>query len=257
MKALLSVVIGVLFAGACIAFGINDELRMGELSGSVVMTEKEKPLPGATVMLRQLDEPTGTYHSFKTLKTDESGAFDFGRLPAGAYSIESYAKAHSADEIKFSVREGEATNYIVRVKPGEPYLRVFAAKHVFLPQAKPELTIEGFGQDPNLSITLFKVDFNKVVAGGGLQSVLQTAWRWDDGIRTEDPTVYKTLETETRPIARRDVEGAYVEAVNLDALPSGMYWVSARAGTSLRSGTYVLVSNIALVTKRNGKDVHA
>lgn len=256
MKALLSFVVGILFAGLLVAFGINDEIRVGGLRGTVVMTESDKPLPGATVTLRQLDEPTGTYHSFKTVTSDESGEFDFGRLPAGSYSIESYAKAHSAKETKFSVREGEVTDYTVRVEPGEPYLRVFTAKHVYLPQAEPELTIEGFGQEPNLAITLYKVDFDKVVAGGGLQSVLQTAWRWDDGIRTEDPSVYKTLQTETRPIERRDVEGAYVETVNLDALPSGMYWVSARAGKSLRSGTYLLVSDIALVTKRSDKTIH-
>jgi uncharacterized protein YfaS (alpha-2-macroglobulin family) len=256
MKALLSFVIGTIFAGMLIAFGINDEVRLGSLEGTVLMTENNKHLPGATVILRQLNEATGTYHSFKTIKSDDQGAFDFGRVPAGSYSVESYAKAHSADEAKFSVREGEAKNYTVRMEPGEPYLRVFAPKHVYLPQAKPELTVEGFGQDPDLKITLFKVDFNKVVAGGGLQSVLQTAWRWDDGIRTEDPTVYKQLKTETRPIDRRDVEGAYVEAVNLDALPSGMYWISARTGKSLRSGTYVLVSNIALVTKRVNREIH-
>ena len=255
MKALLSIVIGIVFAGALVAFGINDEIRLGSLHGTVVMTENNKPLPGATVILRQLDEPTGTYHSFKTIKSDAAGEFDFGRVPAGFYSVESYAKAHSANETKFSVREGEATNYTVRTEPGEPYLRVFAPKHVYLPKAEPELTVEGFGQDPNLEITLFKVDFNKVVAGGGLQSVLQTAWRWDDGIRTEDPAVYKQLKTETRPIDRRDVEGAYVEAINLDAMPSGMYWISARAGKSLRSGTYVLVSNIALVTKRVNREI--
>ncbi|MEO7454449.1 MAG: MG2 domain-containing protein [Fimbriimonadales bacterium] len=257
MKALISLVVGILFAGALVAFSINDEVRLGRLNGSVVMTENSKTLPGATVALYRLNEPTGTYFLHETLETNGEGRFDFGTLPAGAYSISAYSKAHTAAETKFSVREGETTDYIVNAKPGEPYLRVFAAKHVFLPNAEPQLTIEGFGQDPDLTITLFKVDFNKVVAGGGLESVLRTAWRWDDGIRTEDPTVYKTLKTETRPIERRDVEGAYVESVNLDSLPSGMYWVSGKAGASLRSGTYILVSKIALVTKRVGKEVRA
>jgi hypothetical protein len=166
MKALASIVIGILFAGALIAFGINDEIRLGKLQGSVVMTENDKSLPGASVSLYRLDEPSGTYFHQRTMKTDDEGRFDFGTLRAGSYSITAYAKAHSADETKFSVREGETTDYVVNAKPGEPYIRVFAAKHVFLPNAEPELTIEGFGQDPDLKITLFKVDFNKVVRRG-------------------------------------------------------------------------------------------
>jgi uncharacterized protein YfaS (alpha-2-macroglobulin family) len=256
MKSLLSVIVGILFAGGLIAFGINDEIRLGSLQGTVVMTESQKALPGATVIVRRLDDPTGVYHSYNTVKTDDAGRFDLGAVPAGWYSIETYSKAHSSKEIKFTVREGEAKEQTILTEPGVPYLRVFAAKHVFLPQSEPELTIEGFGQDPSLDITLYKVDFNKVVAGGGLQAVLQTAWRWDDGIRNEDPSVYKQLSTEQRPIERRDIEGAYVEAVNLDALPSGMYWVSAKAGKSLRSGTYLIVSDLALVTKRNGNTLH-
>ncbi|MDQ2985534.1 MAG: MG2 domain-containing protein [Armatimonadota bacterium] len=255
MKTLLSIVFGLVFAGIMVAYGVRDEMRLGELRGSVYMTESERPLPGATVMLRRRSEP-GTYVQMRSIETDENGNFDFGRLPTGSYTIEAYAKAHSVDESVLSIREGDVTTMSLDAKPGAPYLRLFAAKHVFLPNAQPELTIEGFGQDPHLDITLFEVNVDKVIAGGGLQSILSTAWRWDDGIRTEDPAVFSALKSLDKPIERRDLEGAYVESLKLDALPSGMYWVSAKAGKSLSSGTYILVSDIALVTKKAGGKVH-
>ena len=255
MKSLLSIIFGVAFAGVLVAYGVRDEVRLGKLTGRVTMMENGKALPGATVMLRRSVDPSAGYMHIKSIKTGEGGQFNFGQLPTGSYTIEAYAKAHSVDESVFSVREGDTTNLDLDAKPGSPYLRAFSPKHVFLPKSQPELTVEGFGQDKNLEVTLFKVDLNKVVAAGGLQSILSSAWKWDEGLRTEDPAVFKTIKSKEIPIERRDVEGAYVETVKLETLPSGMYWVSTRAGRSLRSGSYFIVSEIALVTKRSGREL--
>lgn len=255
MKTLLSIIFGVVFAGILVAYGVRDEIRLGQFRGSVVMNENQKPLPGASVVLRHRTEP-GTYVHVRTIETDENGNFNFGQLPVGSYTVEAYAKAHAVNETVFSVREGDTTSLVIDAYPGDPYLRVFSAKHVFLPKAEPEMTIEGFGQDPEIEITLFKVNLDKVIKGGGLENILRTAWRWDDGIKTVDPDAFGRIRDEQLPIERRDLEGAYVETVTLDSLPSGMYWVSARAGKSLRSGTYIVVSDMAIVTKKVGTSVH-
>jgi len=255
MKTLLSILFGIVFAGILVAYGVRDEIRLGQLNGVVVMTENSKPLPGAMVTLRRRTQP-GTYTEVRTIETDDLGLFNFGQVPVGSYTVEAYAKAHSVKEVVLSVREGDTTALSLDAEPGAPYLRMFAAKHVFLPKAEPELTIEGFGQDAELGLTLYKVDVDKAIRRGGMEALLRTAWRWDDGIRTEDPSVFDAIKEEQMPVERRDMEGAYVETVHLDALPSGMYWVSARAGKSLRSGTYLMVSDLALVTKKVDQTIH-
>lgn len=256
MKTLLSALFGLVFAGVMIAYGIRDEVRLGQFNGMILMTENGRPLPGASVVLRRRSEP-GEYVTVRTIRTDDAGKFNFGQIPVGSYTVEAYAKAHDVKEVVFSVREGDTTTLTLDAKPGAPYLRMFAAKHVFLPNAKPELTVEGFGQSPEIELTLFKVNLDRVIKGGGLENILRTAWRWDNGVRTEDPTAFAKLKSESHPIERRDLEGAYVETINLDALPAGMYWISARVGKALQSGTYVTVSNLALVTKKVRGTVHA
>jgi uncharacterized protein YfaS (alpha-2-macroglobulin family) len=156
-------------------------------------------------------------------------------------------------ETKFTITEGTNAPISLELQPAKPYLRMSAGQHVFFTKERGSVYAEGFGFDDSIDVHIYAVNFNELASSGGLQSVLSASYRWNSGLNTENRNIFTPLEGIRHEIVRRDAEGAYVEDVGLPALGPGMYWVSAST-SSEESGTWVAISDVALILKKSGKD---
>ncbi|MBA3725641.1 MAG: hypothetical protein H0W86_04100 [Armatimonadetes bacterium] len=244
----------LLLVGVLMAVGVRDETPLGTLEGTAAMAENSKGLPGVTVVLRPQFEIPDWHTASKTTLTKGGGRFRFTNVPAGAYTIEAYAKAHAMKETKFAVVEGKNPDLGLELQPGAPHLKLNAAQHVFSTHERPTINVEGFGFDDRVALEIYSINLDRLIKGGGLQSMLSAAYRWSEGVKTDDRTVFAPKSSMNHTIIRRDAEGSFVEDITLPALGNGFYWVGA-ASSNLKSGTWVAVSDIALITKKSGRDI--
>lgn len=99
--------------------GADDSVDEQGLSGVVVgevatedggQSGEDVPIPGATLTLTPKDGSAA-----RTLKTDGSGAFDFGDLPVGSYAVRIEAEGYSATDLVEEVTAGTANQVKYRV----------------------------------------------------------------------------------------------------------------------------------------------
>jgi len=259
MKNLLSnrlvvAIFALTLAGVLVAVGVRDETPVGTLEGATTMSENSKGLPGVTVILRPQFEIPDWHRANKSIRSEEGGKFRFSNIPAGVYTVEAYAKAHAMKETKFTVVEGRNPALGLELQPGAPHLKLNAAQHMFSTQERPTVNVEGFGFDDEVSVGIYAINFDRLTKEGGLQSVLSAAYRWSDGVKTDDRAVFTPKSSVNHAIVRRDAEGSFVEDIELPNLGNGFYWVSA-ASSNLKSGIWIAVSDIALITKKAGREV--
>lgn len=231
------------------AIGVRDEVPLGSIEGVVFMAENSKPLAGATVILRPKFDIPDWHSSNRVLQTDKNGAFSIKNIPAGVYTIESYAKAHSMPETAVSIEEGKRIDFNLELSPSAPNLRLNAGQHIFTPNEEPSFTMSGFGSDDDIELSVYRINFDKLTAQGGLGKLLQASYNWNNGMDTSDRSIFQNPETFRHQITRRDVEGSFTEEPRLKQLAPGFYWVAA-SSANLRTGTWIAVSRIALVVKQ-------
>lgn len=242
-----AVIVAILVAAALLAFGAKDELPVASVTGVATMTEDGKPLPNATVILRPTFViPDRKYQSF-VKKAKEDGSFSFSNIPAGDYTVEAMAKAHTMAETKLAIKEGKS-EIPVSLKPNDPYLGLYDSQHVFLPNEEPQFVFDGFVKADAIDVTTYKINFTEIVRGGGLEQVIWSVGRWNKDVSTMDKGVFVPISNESLPITKRDVEGTFRETMNFKKLPKGFYWLSAKAG-STKAGAWLMVTDIALITK--------
>lgn len=237
---IVSVISAVLFG-----MGIRDDTPLSTVHG-VVILPNGKPMPKARVVLSPDFDIEGRIPPTKTIRTDSEGKFILKRIPSGSYHIEVVTKAHSLDIPFKNIEEGE-NELNLKLEPSDPFLEVNITQHVFLPGEEPKIFFEGFDPTKELRLKIYEIRFDKIVEAGDLESVLWPVGRWGKTIPDNDPSFEKLREIE-QPITHRDIEGVFQEEFRLPPLSHGFYWIEADTGL-LRNGTYILVSEIALVTK--------
>lgn len=254
----LSFLGGLVACGALMAYGVSEEVPIGSLSGKVTMKENGRPLPGAMVTVAPIykGEPDSPIR-IRRAETDKDGNFTVKNLVAGDYLVTLSGRAHEMGDHPVRVEEGKRTEKTFPLPPIKPYLEVYASQHVFTPEETPKFTVKGFFEKGDLAFTAYKLDIQKVVAQGTLYSALSPLANPDYRTgKRKDPATMGTKVGTWSQSPQRDIEGVFVEGAQTSAMKEGLYWLDIRGG-GLQSGTWVVISKIALVGKRMQGDALA
>jgi len=249
---LTSLLLSILVLGAVWSFGITTEVPVGGLKGVVVMDPSGKPLPNAEVIAYPTFEAPEDTRGSWTTRTNEKGEFAFKSLPAGLYNINAYGKIHTnQDRLAAFVQEGKTERLVVKTTRNSADLDLHANQRVFLPTEKPDLMLSGYTDEAKVKFQIFQVPYDSVFQKRSPENLVRslTANRNDtDPAKTAG---LKTAYEETRELTRKDVEGHFVEQVQLAEQPEGLYLVKAEVGKEIKYA-WITVTKIAMVTKSQG-----
>ncbi len=241
---------GLVFCCFLLGYGVTQEVPLGQLGGRVMMEENDKPLPEALVTFtpmsdidREVIRPRYTY-------TKADGAFSIRSVPAGAYEMEISAKHHTLKSRFVWVAEGKLTDLsAIKMAPAEPYLNLYASQRVFTPEEKPHVELHGFGTEGAVNVEVLKLNLDAVAKTGGLQDAL---YPLKDAAKI-DKKVATSVQMTKHEVTKRDIEGAFIENVQLPQLGEGFYFIRVSSGKQ-RAATYLNITRIAMITKSSGRD---
>jgi alpha-2-macroglobulin len=249
---LLSLCLG---AGVCVALlaaSVTEEIRLGNLRGTVTMKENGKRLENAWVTLHYIGGGAEATKKYRRYQTEKDGTFQADRIPAGVYTIEASAKAHNLKRQSIVIEEGNTNTRDLVLEPKEPELELYASQRVFTPGDRASFQISGFHPATKATIHYYKLDLNQIVAKGGLSRLLYSFSRpGNEG--GSDPSKSSTTSDQLDKDLEKDVEGVFTQPIDLPLLSEGFYYVRCSVG-QLSKATYLNISKIGLVTKTTGKD---
>lgn len=246
-RGALGLLAGIPLCAALLAYGVTEQVPVGGIQGHATMSENGKALPKAQLILspKRYDDPN---LPTKRIRTKADGSFSFRNVPAGIYTLEASAKAHSMKPMLVEIKEGKPAEAEIHMTPVEPFLDLYASQRVFTPGEQSSIDIVAFAKESKLEVRAFRLDLDKIAAKGALTDLLQSYARFghEGGI---DPKLdsAETLNFD-RDLTQRDIEGVANEKVELKGLKEGFYWVDCAIGAN-RRGTYLNISKIGMVAK--------
>ena len=251
--------LAIIFIGGMLAYAILQETPVGSLTGRVVAQETGHPLE-ATVRLAQVSDPENQLYERQSAK---DGSFSFTNIPVGDYSLAINSKVHSLQPVVVSIEESKVNNINVDLVPAASELGLYVHQHIFTLDERPQVTCRGFVQQDGLQLKLYKVDLNAflVDSGGSIEKMLgvrsydYSSDRWSKVNLNQYKTLSEVHSTFV-PITTRDVEGVFVQRVDLPALPPGLYLASIKADSIQKLG-WIMVTKLGLITKTVGSDILA
>lgn len=268
LSALLSIVVATAAALFLIGYGVTEEVPVGALQGTVVMAENGRPLPGAFLTMTEMtlpglndaDEwggelPSTTHH----FQADKNGRFHLHRVMAGIYRLEVSSKAHSLPKKFVTISEGGTQDLVLSAEPKSPDLELHASQRVYTPGEVPAVHASGFmpqgktaAQQPKMSVSIYHLDFDKVIKEGGMYNALAPLARSDENKPKDPSTMGSLLKTYAAPPSSLDAEGTFVENLPMTSLPEGLYWVQCKLN-DLSRGVWLSVTKIAMVVKHTDR----
>lgn len=245
-----SLLLGVALCLFLLGNGITREVPLGSIRGTARMSENGKGLAGARIILRPQFVVEGMAKS-RELIAQSDGRFALTNIPAGDYTVEASARAHSLGETRVSISEGRATAIELALEPSEPYLELSANRHVFTADEEPSFVLSGFVDEPEASIKIYKATDEQIIAAGGISGVFDPVASWNSKAEAGLANFGKPVQTLAHKIDSLDPEGVFNSYVNLPAMPNGVYWVEVRMGPK-RKGMYLNVTSLSVVVKTAG-----
>ncbi len=267
-----AILVAVVCIFALLAIAISQETSIGALRGKVIIQENGNPI-SVPVHLTPLFQTDGGRPRYETTSTRD-GSFSFRNLPVGYYKLEITAKAHYISPVDIAISEGKTTNIEVELAPEPPSLDLLVHQHIFTPDERPQITCKGFVPSDDLAVRIYRVDLNSflVESSGDLQSLLGGRSYYDESgppvILDGNPalTLAKSLLV---PIKTRDLEGVFIQRINLPRLAPGLYVTEVNVGglqrvdlsgdkaDNLQRLGWVMVTSLGLITKSAGSDTLA
>ncbi len=246
LPGLASLGLGIVFCILLFAYGVTQEVPIGQLEGTVILAETGKPLPEAEVGLSVKGDDNARD---RYVTADKKGHFRFRNLKVGEYIINVSAQEHHAKGHLVVVLEGRTIKVSLKLDPNEPYLKMYASQRVWIPGDIPQLEMHGFRTSEKVHVEVDRVAFQELIGGGRFNQVV-TALRTQDGFSV--PATFakfssREIEFEHK-VKNKDSEGAFVEPLSIPNLPEGFYWIRC-SGNGVKGAAYINVSHIALVTK--------
>jgi uncharacterized protein YfaS (alpha-2-macroglobulin family) len=252
-SGILTLGIAALAAAVLIGLGVTQEVPRGTVTGLVTFGSQNRPLPGATVSVQAMSAQgsTGQEVTEKTwfeATTDADGRFRVNNVPTGVYRVMAYGKAHRAKSTGVLVQEGQEAKLDVKLVADSPRIDLYVSQKVWTPDETPRFETSGFLEEDAVQLSVHRVKPEAIQSAGRIQAVLSPLAyaMFPAGDRLLRQSTER-VSTETVSL-NQDVEGTFVQPVNLKSLPEGIYWIECR-GRSVRRGAYFMVTRIALVTK--------
>jgi len=247
---------GVIACGALLANGVTQEVPRGSMRGTITFAENGKVFPGALVTLSPMFATQDQNARTRVVACDKEGRFEIRNLVAGAYTVSVSAQAHTAPDRHFLIEEGKTLDTPIPLAPMSHYVDIYAEQRVFTSSEQAEMKVKGFVEADKLELKVFKLDFDKVVKEGSLFDALAPLRGYYNRPAKDPRKLGVQTSSEEHSLANRDAEGVFIENLKFPALKPGFYWVKCSAG-DIGSGTWLNVTDIALVTKEVGGNVTA
>ncbi|AIE84482.1 MG2 domain-containing protein [Fimbriimonas ginsengisoli] len=248
MKRAVGLLIGALFCGVLLSYGVTEEVPVGRVSGHLTMKENGKPLADAVVTLSLIGAPEEERPRAKGVETKADGTFAFPPLPAGPYNLDISANEHHLKRQVVMVEEGKVQTLSLEATPNDPHLSLYASQRVFTPDETPKIELQGFVRSDEVKIAVYRLDVAKIAAKGGLQETLSPLAGPNAGDVRHLYEAGERVADLSHRIVKRDAEGAFIEPLTVGKLAEGFYFITCTAGDK-RASTAINVSNLALVTK--------
>ncbi|MCC7101570.1 MAG: carboxypeptidase regulatory-like domain-containing protein [Fimbriimonadaceae bacterium] len=254
----LALAVLVALAAALLAYGVTTEVPIGSVKGQVTMTENGLPLPHAAVIIRPKTNDDLQTARVRYFRTDENGRFSLVGIPAGLYEVEVSATAHTLQKTARSllVEEGKTKSVNLPIDPIPQYLELYASQHVFSPNEIANVQIHGFVRSDTLDMRLYQVSTEQVIREKGLYNVLSPMAQKKGKVNAP------ILRESSWKVKPDDAEGTFKVSMPFESLDPGIYYVQFSAppfekkGEPEVRGTYLLISDLALVAKRAKDKVH-
>ena len=249
MKGILSVLVGLVFAGILMVFGITQDVPRGQISGRVTMKENGRGLARARVVLTSVGDLSDSITEPRVIRTREDGSFSARSIPAGQYRVEVSAKAHSIKRKIVAIEEGKVTTEDLPLAPNEPYLQVYQSQRVWTPSETPQVELHGFVPDASVQISGYRLNPTELAKVSNVRDVLEQLARPNDNSSNFQTTPISARVLYFRQeLKSKDAEGVIIEPLHLKPLPVGLYWLQCLAA-GRKASAFLNVSQIALVTK--------
>lgn len=250
--------LGIVFAGS-MAYGITEEVKFGQASGTVVMEKSLRALPNARVVLQPKFELPDNVKWSPRARTDAAGKFDIRSLPVGAYEVQVYGKAHSLTDGQIVVTErgtGSQKPVSFTVVRSTPNLDLRVSQKVLSPKEEVSFEASGIAEAPALNVALYQIEESAFTTSRSVYELAQSLTINRSRINPAQLPGLKKVSGMSLPIESADVEGAFAESRKLKPLPEGIYLMKASQGVNERFA-FLTVTNLALVIKSAGTDMMA
>jgi alpha-2-macroglobulin len=282
--------------GGSVAYLLSSETPRGRVTGITVLRDaKGLPLSGCDVYLTPDDEearPAEPGISSRDTRrsrhatTGPDGRFEIRGVPAGKYSLSASARRHSAESVTVVVEEARVEDRRLVLKRSEADLSIGAHQTTFGTGEKPFLPLKGYLETPpagtspatgtataakptdTLKVRVWRTRLSDVLRREEARSPLQqlggNGWEpvtaMPQALLNPPPGVPAPvlLSETTQPVAHADREGFFLNRVALPeaAGKPGLYLTEFTYGKKTVC-SYVLVSDMALVTKRAENEILA
>lgn len=247
-------ILGIALMLGLTSLGISRQAPVGSLVGMVTMTENDRPLPKAYVYLRSTaDYGDPNFVSF-TRRTNDAGEFQFIGIPPGEYWLNVSGRAHTAEDQRVTVIEGERESVSLGAKPVDPYLNVYPARSAVYPGDEAKVRFDGFLPDDSLQVTVYNVNPLALIK---TPDISQASWTWQ-GQRKQAPDAGPAFQGDPVildvSVENRDGEGVFSFTTDLGRLTEGVYYVEARAKGQM-AGAAFTVTRLGLIAKADSRNV--
>jgi len=237
----------------------RDEIPTGGIRGMATLEEGAKPAPGITIWARPMLVISEDPIESQKVRTEKDGSFIFRGLQEGSWQLEGNGLHHTGTAIQVGVTEGKLSPASLMLVPDPPSISIYANQRIYAVNSAPEIRAHGFGPDGTVHLSIYKVDFDALVAAGSISDLY-----WQElSVQDEDGSWQRHFNPETKSatlhdefdyaLKERDREGGFSERIVLPELPAGIYVVSADAWETNSTG-FIEVTDIGLVTKNTDRD---
>jgi len=242
--------------------GLSREVPLGRVNGVIVSKTSGKPVKEATVVIYPLDQPYQAQYEVnvprRVTRTNEKGEFFARNLPAGKYEVSAYSANFADDSTKVEVQGQKLSNTKLELEANAPFVNLYIAQHVFLPNEKPTMHLNGWVKATNAHVSVWKLDTKALESGRRLEEIIQSVAT--NRTKTSQPTAGMSMVKEfNNPLTDRDDEGVFNQNLPLEGLGEGIYYAQLDLKDEQshdkdkyyedHRGTYIIVSKIGMVAK--------
>ncbi len=244
---------GLVALAVLTAIGVAKEEPVGAIEGVVFCADDGSRAPRAVVVLSSTSR---TLHA----RTDTSGHFRLGHVPADAYGLSVTTDAYEGMAGPVHITEGKTTHATLRLQRSLPNLALRTMSHTWLPTERGMVQASGYLPPPDqqtrsIEIHVRPLDTDRLLRSSRGVMDLHDALAGDAStVARLSRAALHPVRTITLPLPTTSWEGYYDRTVKLDPLPPGVYLLTARCGT-YAAAAVVHVTDLAILAKADRKQI--